>query len=912
MSADNYKEILEEVVEKLSNIESIKEIDILNIKESMSTLENLMTDTQAKLNFQEIKEKLENLSFQMDNCNETLLKDLYNDINDLKQTSNNVSQYIENLQNIQNMALTSAEFEEYQKQQLDLALKTNENLFNELNAIKENALTGTQDGVNNSNVKQIEEQLQTLHQNLTGYIKQLTDKFAETPNIDEISGVLSDLNTVNQKNIKETNTLIKGLQTKFEKFQNTEFENQMAKIAEIYDSLGIIHAWIEKVGFLNKSIENVYSRLGANIDFDDVSDKVDIIYENITALNDWTQKIDNVDTSIGDIQTKISALSEFMDDSKNISKTLNSLKEIFDNTFSANTDFEDLSDKMDIVYENISALNQWATQIDKINEKTDKIIDSDKQELLNDKVDKINEKVDTLHKSFFSEMISSKIDIVYENISLLNEWVNKINELSTESKKLDTKLSQINNSLNLKINEISEKLTLANDELNEKLTKANDEINEKLTLANNTLTDIPDLKDKLEDLSWELNTLMHSTKEDTDSYLYTLLDIESDFIKLNKILDDNNKTTLQDITSIKEKFEELNEDISSISVRTNKLILSADDANKDFKMYLDSFKNVIQELEIQRKEFNPELKFNLLGTRLTELVQLMQKNLEANKNINNAFIYLAEWIDATGSVLNAMSENIEQIQKEANHDEIIETAKNNAETITSEIKDVKETVDNVQNNIIENIKSETASTNENIARIESILTENIKSDMVDSMTRHKQLEKLIGENLKSEIGASVSKIENLENVINTVKNEDISEVKSLLTGVMVQLNTALTPDIDSLNERIDKLTEENNNKYTVLEEMLQKKVSLQAKQISSLETKINDMSAKFDKLIEVMSEDKSYEIKDILNYIAAQTAAANETLQNQQNTSAVVNEVAQKLSSFDANLNKIVSYIEEE
>ena len=94
--------------------------------------------------------------------------------------------------------------------------------------------------------------------------------------------------------------------------------------------------------------------------------------------------------------------------------------------------------------------------------------------------------------------------------------------------------------------------------------------------------------------------------------------------------------------------------------------------------------------------------------------------------------------------------------------------------------------------------------------------------------------------------------------------------------------------------------------------MLQKKVSLQAKQISSLETKINDMSAKFDKLIEVMSEDKSYEIKDILNYIAAQTAAANETLQNQQNTSAVVNEVAQKLSSFDANLNKIVSYIEEE
>ena len=859
MSADNYREILEEVVEKLNNIESIKEADILNIKESMSTLENLMTDTQAKLNFQEINEKLENLSFQLDNCNENLLKDLYNDINDLKQTSNNVSQYIENLQNVQNMALTSAEFEEYQKQQLDLALKTNENLFNELNTIKENAISGSTDGLNSESVKHIETQLETLHKNLSGYIKQIADKMSDTPNIDEIGGILSDLNTVNQKNIKETNTLIKGLQKKFEKFQDTEFENQMAKISEIYDSLGIIHAWIEKVGFLNKSIENVYSRLGANIDFDDVADKVDIVYENVTALNDWTQKIDNVDASTADIQSKVSTLIDLVEDTKNISKTINSLRENFDNTFSGNTDFNDLSDKMDVVYENLSTINDWAV-----------------------KVDKINEKVDSLHKSFYEEMISSKIDVIYDNLTLLNDWANKVNDLSVQSKALDNKLSQTNNNFNLKIDEINEKLIKINEEINEKLSEtnegiskkiiqANDIINEKLNKANETITDVPDLKDKLEDLSWELNTLMHSTKEDTDSYLYTLLDIENDFIKLNKLLDDNTKTTSEDILSIKEKFEEFNEEISSISVRTNKLILSADDANKEFKLYLDSFKNVIRELETQRKDFNPELKFNLLGTRLTGLVKLMKNNLEANNNINNAFVYLAEWIDATGSALNAMSNNIDYLKNETKHNQIIETAKNNAKNIQLQL-----------------------------SRIESILTENIKSDMIDSMKNYKQLELFIGENIKSAIEA------------NNEKNEEISEIKNLLTGIIVQLNTALTPDIDSLNERIDKLSEENNNKYTELEEMLQKKISLQSKQITALETKVNDMSAKFDKLIETMSEDKTSEIKDILNYIAAQTAAANETLQNQQNTSAVVDEVAQKLSSFDTNINKLVSYIEED
>ena len=62
-----------------------------------------------------------------------------------------------------------------------------------------------------------------------------------------------------------------------------------------------------------------------------------------------------------------------------------------------------------------------------------------------------------------------------------------------------------------------------------------------------------------------------------------------------------------------------------------------------------------------------------------------------------------------------------------------------------------------------------------------------------------------------------------------------------------------------------------------------------------------------------MSEDsKNYEIKDILNYIATQIATTNETLANQQDNNKVLNTVAEKLSSFDENINKVVSYIEED
>ena len=798
---NNYEEILEEVCEKLNNIDSVKELDVLDIKNSVESIENLITDTQAKLNFEEIKGKLENIAMQVDSCNDALLKDLYTDINTLKESASSVSQHLENLQNVQNLALTSAEFEEYQKQQLDLALKTNENIFNELNAIKENSKGESY----SENIKHLETQLINLHQTLTNYIEQISSKIENIPNLEDIGSIMTDLNSVQQKNIRQTNVLIKELQVRLSKFhsdfENKDFENQIAKISEIYDSLGIINAWIEKVGYINQSIENVYSRLGENIDFDDVAEKIDIIYESISALNNWTMKIDNVDSSMSDIQSKIASLSSFAEDTKNITNTLNTIKNRIDSSLSEDLDFEDLTNKMDIVYENLTAINEWAN-----------------------KVDNISDKVSNINNAFEDDLMSSKIDLIYENIGLLNEWVSKIDGFAQKSEELDTKYTQTNDNLNSKI----------------------DEITQTLSKASEIIDDVPNLKDKLEDLSGELHKITSTTKNDTESYIYTLLDIESDFLKLHKFLDDKTKVTSDDINSLKEKFAELNNDISSISIRTNKLILSADDANKQFKSYLDSFKDTIQELDNQRKEFNPELKFALLGEKVNEMVRLLHSSANATKNLNNAFIYLAEWIDATGSALNNMQNDISDIKNKNENEKSLEFLNNESE-------------------------------------------------------------------IKEDVTKLIKKFDELEESFVNYKTDDVSEIKSLLTGIIVQLNTALTPDIDSLNERIDKLSEENSNKLTELETLMQEKINQQSKQISALEEKIETLSSKFDKLIEAMSEDsKNYEIKDILNYIATQIATTNETLANQQDNNKVLNTVAEKLSSFDENINKVVSYIEED
>lgn len=785
MSAENnYEEILEEVCEKINNLDTAKEIDVLEIKNSVESIENLITDTQAKVNFAEIKEKLETIADQVDNCNEALLKDLFNDINELKETSSNVGQYLENLQNVQNLALTSAEFEEFQKQQLDLALKTNENIFNELNAIKENS----QVGEGSEAIVRLEGQLENLHKNLSSYIEQMILKVENTPNLEEISSIMSDIGSVQQKSIKQTNTLVKDLQSKFksfeEDFKNTEIEAQLAKISEIYDSLAIIRTWIDKVGYINQSIENVYARLGESIDFDEVAEKVDIIYENIGALNTWTMKIDNVDSNMSDMQSKIASLGNFMADTKNISNTIVLMKERFESTFSEELDFEDITNKMDIVYETLSSLNEWAS-----------------------KVDVINEKVNTINTAFEDDMISSKVDLIYENLGLLNEWVNRIDNISNRSEELDGKIN---------------------------------ELTETLTNASKIIEDVPNIKDQLETLSGELNTITHSTRNDADSYIYTLLDIESDFLKLHKFMDDKTQTTTQDINSLKEKFEELNNDISSISIRTNKLILSADDANKEFKAYLESFKSTIRALDLQRAEFNPELKFAMLSERIAELFKLMQNNLASSKNLNTAFVHLAEWVDATGVILNNMSADITQLKGK--------TTSNNAEG----------------------------------------------SEELGS--------------LKDEVIDSLNRIAQLEDAVLSIKTEDVSEIKSSLSGILVQLNAALDKGAVTLDEKIEHLASDNNHKLTELETLMKEKINQQAQQITALEDKVDVLNSKFDKLIEAMAaEHNNYELKEILGFIANQTAAVNEAVANGQ-----IAEIKEKLASFDSNINKIVSYIEED
>ncbi len=1001
MSAENYNEILEKVCKKLDKIDSASNVDVSAIKNSVESIENLLTDSQSKLNFQDIRNKLEKISLQVDTCNDSLLKDVYNDLNSLKGTITDVSKNLENLQNIQNLSLTSAEFEEFQKQQLDLALKTNENIYNELKIIKEKSSEISSP----VNIKTLETQIDNLHATMKDYIEQIVNKIELVPGVEEIGSVVSDLNSVQQKSIKQTNVILKEIEVRLAQlktsFENKDLDNQISKISEIYDSLGMINDWIEKVGYINQSIDNVYSRLGENIDFDDVADKIDIIYENITALNNWTVKIDSFDGSFSGIQSKLVNIESLIQDTKNISNTINLIKNRVDEQKSNNIDcdFEDLSNKMDIVYENLSALNQWANKIDivsdKVNSNSELINDTsekmgevsleinnitghvedvseqikDVSENINtvsqninnisenintvydhisevsenisdvsvhissvsghidevsenvgkvcgnlgdfsehisevsEKIDNVSEQVSNVNDLLETESVFNKLDVIYENISLLNQWVGKIDELTNKSEQLDQKHTQTKEQLSFRMDEISETIEQA------------------LKISE----DIPDMKDKLIKLSDELHKITSTTKTDADSYIYTLLDIESDFLKLNKIVDDSTKITSNDINSLKERFEELNDDISSISIRTNKLILSADDANKEFKTHLEAFKNTINELDIKRQEFNPELKFALLGEKINGITDLLQDTANASKNLNNAFLYLADWIDATGSLLNNMNADVSFMRN--NNDYSIAL-----KIIQNDVSSLSEKIENLSNSYSEYISNDIPVLKEAVSYLitksdeifEIIPKDNLES--IDSLNTElasvrENTASAVNEvsSIKENISKLSDKMNEIELSVSNLKTDDISEIKSSLTGIMVQLNTALTPDIDSLNDRIDKLCEEQNHKMSELETLLNEKVTLQEEKINSLENKLDSLTSKFEKLSGVLCEtDYDEEIKSILNYVVTQLSAINDNIANQQSFGKTiksldekVSKLEEKVSGFDGNINKIVSYIDE-
>ena len=318
--------------------------------------------------------------------------------------------------------------------------------------------------------------------------------------------------------------------------------------------------------------------------------------------------------------------------------------------------------------------------------------------------------------------ISTLIETLKENVSqlVLNEQKCQIEKLLQDlQSKFVTQLVQIadNISFDEQADDINENIFDTCKNIKEKITTDIESVkNDIQQLQNNSLTDnnkIVDILSQIDDavnndITSDLKTLISSFKlltsgvNNDKDYLYTLPDIESDLSKIRVDLQNIQKTLnssgdgieedqadiTSKITSIKKTVEKiqqspinseiaevkalftgLNEDISSISKRTNKLIIASDEVNKALKSNVIAFTSLINNFEKQSKEFYNSTFMKELDTRIENLSKMTASLVQSDQVMTEAFMYMGEWIDTASDSFDEIKTDVSKMKKSLLSDE---------------------------------------------------------------------------------------------------------------------------------------------------------------------------------------------------------------------------------------------------
>ena len=277
-------------------------------------------------------------------------------------------------------------------------------------------------------------------------------------------------------------------------------------------------------------------------------------------------------------------------------------------------------------------------------------------------------------KNELSQLISK------ENIATQNE-IKNLKEDSKES------IDSLKKQFLTQLVQVAENISFVEEaeDIHEHIYTISDEIAEKInSLKNTSEVNAQDLIKLLE----KINSRITGDYAEGD-YIYTLPDVESDLTKIRLDLNNISKTLIntenmsdekigdiysslnnlkisierlensnvnEEIVEVKKRFDELNEDISSISKRTNKLIISSDEVNKTLQKHIDEFTKIVEHFDTVTKKFTDDALIHNINQRLEILVN-------SNKALNEAFMYLAEWIDNTSESFNSIKENFAKISE---------------------------------------------------------------------------------------------------------------------------------------------------------------------------------------------------------------------------------------------------------
>lgn len=610
----------------------------------------------------------------------------------------------------------------------------------------------------------VKDDLDDLHKDINSSLDNLFSNLEDkVKSVFEDSKILSEISSQNDEANRRIEDLkkavIEDINSKLDGFELSidgqkkdftalieELKGSISELKENFIDLNL-NSSMEISGIFSsvqEKIESIESSLNSqNYDkkFDELSNKIDNI--------DLSRIVDSVENKIGSIESKIDNI-----DLDSIAKSVENKIDNIDfekSTKELVKEFEVINQKLDLfaaesnsdVEESIKEIKQIVQSQSKAIEQLNKLTENDSVVAIQKEIQKsfkdFESKLETLSQGEESndteeikkELKSLKQEISENVIELFNQisFVVEAEEIKdfVEEKTEEIKEEIIDKIKHIRMQGNSSESGVDSGEIKDMLEEMTEEIkaefNSKLKNSGSSEVSLDfeteEIKDFIEERTGEikdyLKKLQHGLEAEED-YSYTLQDVESDIAKVRMILNDIMKAKEEHAPQPQptDDFEKLNENLMSISTRTNKLLLNSDESYSVLKENLTDFRNIVYQLEERIKKADTKEAFSKVEKKMDSLNNLVLSCVKSDKLFNQSFMYLAQWIDTA-------SENLETIQDNAIKTEVKMA---NVQDLVSDLKKTmpkRVDVDNVLDEISERFDKQQARIDSLELKLEKLL-----------------------------------------------------------------------------------------------------------------------------------------------------------------------------------------------
>lgn len=457
-------------------------------------------------------------------------------------------------------------------------------------------------------------------------------------------------------------------------------ENIQSSLEQLHSKIDAIalNGSEEKLDYVSVACKNIQDLLG------EVQKKVASLEDdNANKISAFTEKFEK---SLTDLNTKVDVLAMadnseledlISDSSQNLSDRIDELHSKVDILAADDNSYleESIDDIRDLIQEQQSLFSTLDNSDDKI-AKMLELLQDKVEALANTDVSEIKDEIHSIkdlieyQKEYFekytddekSQEISSHLQTLIGDISKIEK---NVSEIDLEKNSQDIKDS------------VMTAILSAMDQVSfvEETEEIKDFVEEKTNAINETLLDVKK----------QLTNISNAGNSDMDFYSYSLQDVESDLAKLRLTLNELSanpssndevgvisanigrmaKSIEQLQADLKNKeadgalqtdFEKLKEDILSLSVRTNKILLNSDNSQKFITDTLDDFTQKTTNLQDKLED----LANNKLDARLSAIENTVKENASTSKRLQSVMTYLGEWMDGTTEAISNIQETTAQ------------------------------------------------------------------------------------------------------------------------------------------------------------------------------------------------------------------------------------------------------------